>query len=145
MFGSNIADHGVFHLASLLSSQSPGAVMPTPRVTFHRIAVIALLLIMAGTILHTIHGESLTWDEGDHIFSGYEIWKTHDYGYNPEHPPIVKMDAPLRVDMLDRDKLAVGRTEAALAAIGLKQQTILGRHLDSLALVDSKRLRLLTR
>ena len=95
MFGSNIADHGVFHLASLLSSQSPGAVMPTPRVTFHRIAVIALLLIMAGTILHTIHGESLTWDEGDHIFSGYEIWKTHDYGYNPEHPPIVKMLATI--------------------------------------------------
>ena len=67
----------------------------TARPTFHRIAVIALLLIMAGTILHTIHGESLTWDEGDHIFAGYETWKTHDYGYNPEHPPIVKMLATI--------------------------------------------------
>ena len=69
--------------------------MTAPRPTFHRIAVIALLLIMAGTILHTIHGESLTWDEGDHIFAGYQSWKTHDYGYNPEHPPIVKMLATI--------------------------------------------------
>ena len=69
--------------------------MPTPRVTLHCIAVIALLLIMAGTILHTIHGESLTWDEGDHIFAGYQSWKTHDYGYNPEHPPLVKMLATI--------------------------------------------------
>ncbi len=69
--------------------------MPATRVTLHRIAVIALLLIMAGTILHTIHGESLTWDEGDHIFAGYQTWKTHDYGYNPEHPPLVKMLATI--------------------------------------------------
>lgn len=69
--------------------------MPATRVTLHRIAVIALLLIMAGTILHTIHGESLTWDEGDHIFAGYQTWKTHDYAYNPELPPIVKMLATI--------------------------------------------------
>jgi len=75
--------------------------MTAPRLTFHRVAVIALLLVMAGTILHTIHGESLTWDEGDHIFSGYETWKTHDYGFNPEHPPLVKMLATIPLLGLD--------------------------------------------
>lgn len=75
--------------------------MTAPRPTFHRAAVIALLLILAGTILHTIHGESLTWDEADHIFAGYETWKTHDYGFNPEHPPLVKMLATIPLLGLD--------------------------------------------
>ena len=57
--------------------------------------VLALLLILAAQILHSIHGQSLTWDEDDHIFAGYETWKTHDYGLNPEHPPMVKMLATL--------------------------------------------------
>ena len=39
----------------------------------------------------TVHQESLSWDEGDHIFAGYMAWKTHDHGLNPEHPPLVKM------------------------------------------------------
>jgi hypothetical protein len=34
-----------------------------------------------------VHRESLTFDEGDHSFSGYMMWKTGDYGLNPEHPP----------------------------------------------------------
>ena len=54
-------------------------------------AVVALLLVLCGQVVHAIWGQSLTWDEGDHIFAGYEIWKTGDYGLNPEHPPMVKM------------------------------------------------------
>jgi hypothetical protein len=46
-------------------------------------------------MLHAIRGQSLTWDEGDHIFAGYESWKTHDFGLNPEHPPMVKLVATL--------------------------------------------------
>ncbi len=46
-------------------------------------------------VVHTIHGDSLTWDEGDHIFAGYMSWKTHDFGLNPEHPPMVKLVATL--------------------------------------------------
>ena len=53
--------------------------------------VLALLLILSAQIIHAIHGQSLTWDEDDHIFAGYEIWKTHDFGFNPEHPPMVKL------------------------------------------------------
>jgi hypothetical protein len=58
-------------------------------------AVLTLLLILTAQILHAIHGQSLTWDEGDHIFAGYESWKTHDFGLNPEHPPMVKLLATL--------------------------------------------------
>jgi hypothetical protein len=58
-------------------------------------AVLALLLIMTAEIVHAVHGQSLTWDEGDHIFAGYESWKTHDFGLNPEHPPMVKLLATL--------------------------------------------------
>src|SRR5947209_6788470 len=53
--------------------------------------VCLLLLLFGLQIAFTVHQESLTWDEGDHIFSGYMIWKTHDYGYNPEHPPLMKL------------------------------------------------------
>jgi hypothetical protein len=53
--------------------------------------VLTLLFILAAQIVISIHGQSLTWDEGDHIFAGYQTWRTHDYGLNPEHPPMVKM------------------------------------------------------
>ena len=56
------------------------------------IAGVCLLLLVFGLqIAFTVHQESLTWDEGDHIFAGYMMWKTHDYGLNPEHPPLMKL------------------------------------------------------
>jgi hypothetical protein len=44
-----------------------------------------------------VHRESLTFDEGDHMFAGYMMWHTGDYGLNPEHPPLVKLLATLPV------------------------------------------------
>ena len=58
-------------------------------------SVVALLLVLCGQIIHAIRGQSLTWDEDDHIFAGYQTWKTGDYGLNPEHPPMVKMLATI--------------------------------------------------
>ena len=52
--------------------------------------VLLLLLTLSFQVLHAIHGQSLTWDEGDHIFAGYHAWQTSDFGLNPEHPPLVK-------------------------------------------------------
>jgi dolichyl-phosphate-mannose--protein O-mannosyl transferase len=70
---------------------------PTPKRTsrYVTVAVLTLLLILSAQILLAIHGQSLTWDEDDHIFAGYESWKTHDVGLNPEHPPMVKLLATL--------------------------------------------------
>ncbi|HEY5382869.1 MAG TPA: phospholipid carrier-dependent glycosyltransferase [Acidobacteriaceae bacterium] len=68
---------------------------PTKNRLWIALAVTALLLIMWGQMLHAVRGQSLTWDEDDHIFAGYESLKTHDFGLNPEHPPMIKMVATL--------------------------------------------------
>src|SRR5580704_8356422 len=54
--------------------------------------LIVLQMILIAVI---VHGESLTFDEGDHIFAGYMMWHTGDYGLNPEHPPLVKLVSTL--------------------------------------------------
>ena len=33
-----------------------------------------------------VHRESLTFDEDKHMFAGYLMWHTGDFGLNPEHP-----------------------------------------------------------
>ncbi|MGD0546384.1 MAG: glycosyltransferase family 39 protein [Terracidiphilus sp.] len=59
------------------------------------LAVIALLAVQAAQVVCIVHRESITWDEDDHMFAGYMMWKTGDYGLNPEHPPLVKLLATL--------------------------------------------------
>lgn len=61
------------------------------------LAVIVLLVLEAVQVLYMVHRESLTFDEGDHMFAGYMMWKTGDYGLNPEHPPLVKGLAALSI------------------------------------------------
>lgn len=56
--------------------------------------VVVLLLLLVGQLAFSVSRESLSWDEGDHIYAGYMSWK-HDFGLNPEHPPLVKMVATL--------------------------------------------------
>ena len=60
-------------------------------------AVIALIAVQLVQIVVGIHRESLTWDEEDHMYAGYRMWKNGDYGLNPEHPPLVKLLATLPV------------------------------------------------
>ena len=57
--------------------------------------VVLLLAILMTQLVLTIRQESITWDEDDHIYSGYMSLKTGDFGLNPEHPPLVKMLAAL--------------------------------------------------
>jgi hypothetical protein len=54
-----------------------------------------LIAIQALITVLVIHRESLTFDEGNHMFAGYMMWHTGDYGLNPEHPPLVKLLATL--------------------------------------------------
>jgi 4-amino-4-deoxy-L-arabinose transferase-like glycosyltransferase len=60
-------------------------------------AVIALIAVQLIQIVVVIHQESLTFDEDDHMYAGYRMWKNGDYGLNPEHPPLVKLLATLPV------------------------------------------------
>ncbi len=86
-------------------------------------AVVLLLGVYVGQVLHAIGGESLTWDEGDHIFSGVEIWRGFDYGLNPEHPPMVKMVGAL-----------------PLLGLGLKVPELQGRFFKTEAYMDGREL-----
>ncbi len=64
-------------------------------------AVCALLLIMVAEVGLSTRQESPSWDEGDHIYSGYMNWKHREYNLNPEHPPLVKLIATLPLLSLD--------------------------------------------
>ena len=44
------------------------------------IVVAALLVLQAAQVAYIVHRESLTWDEDDHMFAGYMMWKAGDYG-----------------------------------------------------------------
>ena len=57
----------------------------------------ALLIIQSVLIVTTIHRESLTFDESNHTYAGYRMWKDADFGLNPEHPPLVKLLATVPV------------------------------------------------
>ncbi len=82
-------------------------------------AVAALLLIMAAEMISSVRGQSLTWDEDDHIYSGYMNWRYHDMGLNPEHPPLAKYVAtlpllPLHLHEPPRNPSRFFKTEAYL-------------------------------
>ncbi|HEV2619462.1 MAG TPA: phospholipid carrier-dependent glycosyltransferase, partial [Acidobacteriaceae bacterium] len=63
--------------------------------SLYRWAVLTLLLVMAGEIFLSTRQLSQTFDESDHLYSGYEYWKHADFGHNPEHPPLAKLVAGL--------------------------------------------------
>src|SRR5258707_10760737 len=85
----------------MITNVGPGpATLATLRSSFNKpwvrvTGVIILLLVLEGQLLYSVRQESLTWDEGDHIFAGYMSLKHHDFGLNPEHPPLVKMIAAI--------------------------------------------------
>ena len=56
--------------------------------------VTVLIVLFAIQLALTSRANTITWDEPDHIYSGYMSWKG-DFGLNPEHPPLVKFIATL--------------------------------------------------
>src|SRR3979411_1659798 len=104
---------------SKTSARNADAPFPRHR-SWVRIAGFVLgLLVLEFQLLYSVKHESLTWDEGDHIFAGYMSLKHHDFGLNPEHPPLVKMVAALPLqDMTLREPQLQNRyfkTEAYLS------------------------------
>ncbi|HVZ17827.1 MAG TPA: glycosyltransferase family 39 protein, partial [Terriglobales bacterium] len=55
--------------------------------------VVILLATLWLQLAFSVHRNSITWDEDDHIYAGYMSLKDADFGLNPEHPPLVKMVA----------------------------------------------------
>jgi hypothetical protein len=54
-------------------------------------AAIVLLLLFFAQCVHTAKTDSVSWDESQHLYSGWLSWKHADFGFNPEVPPLVKM------------------------------------------------------
>jgi 4-amino-4-deoxy-L-arabinose transferase-like glycosyltransferase len=66
--------------------------MSTSRLNAKHWAALCFLLILLGAqLFFSVRRESQTWDEGNHIFTGYRTWTHADFGLNPEHPPLVKL------------------------------------------------------
>jgi len=59
------------------------------------VGFVVLLLVLVGQLAYVANATSSTWDEPHHLFDGYTVWKTGDYGLNPEVPPLVKLAAAL--------------------------------------------------
>src|SRR6185369_6613465 len=55
------------------------------------VGVCILLIVLSLQLFLSVRRESQTWDEGNHIFTGYRSWTHGDFGLNPEHPPLVKL------------------------------------------------------
>jgi hypothetical protein len=60
-----------------------------------RTLAVCLLLVMVAEVAFSTRQQSPSWDEGDHIYSGYMNWLHDEYDMNPEHPPLVKLVATL--------------------------------------------------
>ena len=78
---------------------------------------VLLLLVFLGELTFSIRQQSLSWDEGDHIFAGYMSRKKVDFGVNPEHPPLVRALAsislvPMHLRVPDPKGLATFMGEA---------------------------------
>jgi tetratricopeptide (TPR) repeat protein len=54
--------------------------------------VAGFILLFAIHLALISRANTITWDEPDHIYSGYMSWRG-DFGLNPEHPPLVKFVA----------------------------------------------------
>jgi hypothetical protein len=80
------------------SATTPVNSQPAPTAQESRLAraifwlLVAGIVATAGTIeVRTALGETQTWDEGIHIWSGYAYLTLGDYSWNTEHPPLVKI------------------------------------------------------
>ena len=54
-------------------------------------AAIVLVFIFLAQCLSTARTDSVSWDESQHLYSGWLSWTQADFGFNPEVPPLVKM------------------------------------------------------
>ena len=55
------------------------------------VAAFALILLFFAQCVRTAKTDSVSWDESQHLYSGWLAWKHADFGFNPEVPPFVKM------------------------------------------------------
>src|SRR5580704_5406554 len=75
-------------MMAVLTSQN------APRRSLSRAAAVSaaiVILLFFASCLHSAKRDSVSWDESQHLYSGWLSWSRGDFGYNPEVPPLVKM------------------------------------------------------
>jgi len=86
----------MYDLPNRSKSMQTGPVSVQPKASpWQKIAVVALLALLATMLFASVRQESGMGDEGMHLFAGYEYLKHADFGRNPEHPPFAKTLAAL--------------------------------------------------
>lgn len=59
-----------------------------------------LVVIMLAQLWTSVVQLSITSDEIDHLHAAYRYWQCNDFGWNPEHPPLVKIVAGLPLQFM---------------------------------------------
>ncbi len=68
----------------------------------HAICVPVLLAITAGLAVHSLFGDSATFDEPSHLTAGMSFLKTGDFRLAPDHPPLAKIWAAAPLLLMDQ-------------------------------------------
>ena len=56
-----------------------------------QLLLVLLLLLCAFELFFSARRLSQTWDEADHLVSGYRSWRCADFSFDPTHPPLAKL------------------------------------------------------
>lgn len=75
-----------------VASKSPNAAAPRRRAIF---LLPVLAIVLALQLISAVRQWSITSDEINHLHAGYRYLTCGDFGWNPEHPPLLKMVAAL--------------------------------------------------
>ena len=109
--------------------------MPNNRSVLPRsLAVAILLLVLFLQLLAVNRRTSMTWDEGHHLFDGYTILTQHDFGLNPEVPPLAKALAALPLLPLHLHVPTLGGRDSQLEAFVDGRDFLFGNDANQLLL-----------
>ena len=90
--------HRSYELSPVISQTRPAVLAPSPlRLTPGRQILIlcGLALVLAVQLAAAVRQWSITSDEINHLHAGYRYLTCGDFGWNPEHPPLLKLVAAL--------------------------------------------------
>lgn len=84
-------------LATEVSSSAP--TLPSRRY-LEPVILVTLIVVMLAQLWTSVVQLSVTSDEIDHLHAAYRYWQCNDFGWNPEHPPLVKIVAGLPLQFM---------------------------------------------
>ncbi|HLI63326.1 MAG TPA: glycosyltransferase family 39 protein [Terriglobales bacterium] len=87
-------------LKSQPSAAGSFSAAPSWLVRHERLVLGTLIVMMLAQLWTSVVQLSITSDEIDHLHAAYRYWQCNDFGWNPEHPPLVKIVAGLPLQFL---------------------------------------------